>query len=141
VNNVLGIFTNDGNVNMNPSSTYVKTGMSLEMDAAVVAFNSNTSNDSGQIEGSIVFTGNTSSLGSGDTWTLVGSRVQSKINSIGYGTRNIYYDKRFAGGTFAPPFFPGTNYQFSPVPATTGLKMTTITSPFAAAMSWFRDSN
>ena len=139
VNNVLGIFTNDGNVNMAPNSSYVKTGLSLEMDAAVVAFNSNTSNDGGQIEGSIVYTGSTP--GGNDTWTLVGSRVQSKINSIGYGTRNIYYDKRFAGGTFAPPFFPGTNYQFSPVPATSGLKMTTITTPFAAAMSWFRDNN
>jgi hypothetical protein len=140
VNNVLGIFTNDGNVNLVPNATYVKSGLSLEMDAAVVAFNSNTSNDGGLIEGSIVYTGATLP-GTGDTWTLVGSRVQSKINSIGYGTRNIYFDKRFAGGTFAPPFFPGTNYQFSPVPATSGLQMTTITTPFAAAMSWFRDHN
>jgi hypothetical protein len=139
--NVLGIFTNDGNVNLNPTSTYLRKGMNLEMDAAVVAFNSDTTNDNGQIEGSIVFTGNTSSLSSTDRWRLVGSRVQSKINSIGYAYRDIYYDTRFKGGTFAPPFFPGTTYELAPVPAESGLKVATVTKPAAAAMSWFRDTN
>src|SRR5262249_43102434 len=90
IKNVLGIFTNDGNVNLAPNDHYVSgSGLSLEMNAAVVAFNSNTSNDGGQIEGSIVYTGATSP-GSNDRWKLVGSRVQAKINSIGFTYRDIF---------------------------------------------------
>src|SRR5205085_224083 len=81
INNVLGIFTNDGNVYLSPNSSYVGgSGLSLEMNAAVVAFNTITSDDSGSIEGSIVYDTSNTSPGSNDRWRLVGSRVQSKIN-------------------------------------------------------------
>jgi hypothetical protein len=141
ITNVLGIFTNDGNVNLAPSATNLSgSGLSLEMNAAVVAFNSNTSNDSGAIKGSIVFTGSTTPGGT-DRWKLVGSRVQSNINSIGYTYRDIYFDSRFSGGHFAPPFFPGTTYALAPGPASTDLTCASVATPAATAMSWFRDSN
>jgi len=141
ITNVLGIFTNDGNVNLAPSATYVSgSGLSLEMDAAVVSFNANTSNDSGAIKGSIVYTGGTTP-GTNDRWKLVGSRVQSKINSIGFTYRDIFFDSRFSGGKFAPPFFPGTNYALAPGPAATDLTVVNVATPAATAMSWFRDNN
>ena len=96
--------------------------------------------DSGSIEGSIVYDTSNTSPGSNDRWRLVGSRVQSKINSIGYTYRDIYFDTRFSGGTFAPPFFPGTNYEYAPgVPET--LTINSIALPAATAMSWFRSNN
>ena len=141
IKNVLGLFTNDGNINLAPNDHYVSgSGLSLEMDAAVVAFNANTSNDGGSIEGSIVYTGGTSP-GSSDRWKLVGSRVQSKINSIGFTYRDIFFDTRFSGGTFSPPFFPGTHYALAPVPAVGTLTMNSFATPAATAMSWFRTSN
>lgn len=141
IKNVLGIFTNDGNVNLAPNATYVSgSGLSLEMDAAVVAFNADTTNDGGGIDGSIVYTGGTTP-GTNDRWKLVGSRVQSKINSIGFTYRDIYFDSRFSGGKFAPPFFPGTNYALAPGPAATDLTVVNVATPAATAMSWFRDNN
>ena len=143
IDNVLGIFTNDGNVNLAPNSSYIGASggsLSLEMNAAVVSFNSNTSNDGGQIKGSIVYTGG-STPQSSDRWRLVGSRVQSKINTIGYTYRDIYFDTRFQGGTFAPPFFPGTNYKLAPVPTASAVTISSFATPAASAISWFRSNN
>ena len=141
INNVLGIFTNNGNVYLSPNSSYVGgSGLSLEMNAAVVAFNTKTSDDGGAIEGSITYDSANTAPGSTDRWRLVGSRVQSKINSIGYTYRDIYFDTRFSGGHFAPPFFPGTNYEYAPPVATT-LTINSVATPAATAMSWFRDNN
>lgn len=140
ITNVLGIFTNDGNVNLAPNTSYIGgSGRSLEMNAAIVSFNSNTSNDGGQIKGSIVYTGSTKP-GSRDRWRLVGSRVQSKINNIGYTYRDIYFDTRFAGGVFAPPFFPGTSYKLAPVPVAGPVVINSFATPAASAMSWFRNN-
>jgi hypothetical protein len=142
VTNVMGIFTNDGNVNLAPNSSYISgSGLSLEMNAAVVSFNDKTSNDgSGNIEGSIVYTGGTTP-GTNDRWRLVGSRVQSKINSIGYNYRDIFFDVRFSGGKFAPPFFPGTSYALGPPPTAGVVTISAIDTAAATAMSWFRDFN
>jgi hypothetical protein len=143
VKNVLGIFTNDGNVNLAPNSKYLAgNGLSMEINAAIVAFNSNKSNDGGAIEGSITYTGS-SSPGSSDKWKLVGSRVQASINNIGYSNRDIFFDTRFSGGKFRPPFFPGTNYTLSePAPSPTPVvTITSADSPYPVGMSWFRENN
>jgi type IV pilus assembly PilX-like protein len=138
--NVLGIYTNDGNVGLAPNPLYVTgPGLGLEINGAVVTFNSNTANDVG-IEGSITYTGGTGT-GSNDRWRLVGSRVQAKINNIGYTYRDIYFDKRFAGGRFAPPFFPGTTYALAPPPVAGSPTITFVNAPAPTAMSWFRDNN
>jgi hypothetical protein len=141
IKNVLGIFTNDGNVNLAPNLSYVSgPGHGLEINAAIVSFNSNTLNDGGRIEGSIVYTGG-SSPGNNDRWKLVGSRVQSKINNIGYGNRDIYFDVRFSGGKFAPPFFPGTTYELEDEPPPDTVAISSVDSPAPTAMSWFRRNN
>jgi hypothetical protein len=141
VKNVFGIFTNDGNLNLAPSSSYVTgPGLSLEMNAAVITFNRNTANDGGSIEGSIEYTGS-STPGTNDRWRLMGSRVQSKINNIGYNYRDIYFDVRFSGGAFSPPFFPGTSYSLGPPPVPNRVLITSVNTPAPTAMSWFRDSN
>lgn len=142
ITNVLGIFTNDGNVNLAPNTAYnsaTGSSLSLEMNAAVVSFNANTSNDGGSIKGSIVYTGGTSP-GSSDRWRLVGSRVQSKINTIGFTYRDIFFDTRFAGGTFAPPFFPGTTYALAAVATSDAPTIHSFATPAASAMSWFRNN-
>jgi hypothetical protein len=139
VQNVLGIFTNDGNVEMNPSSSFVSSGLSLRIDAAIVAFNSNTSNDGGGIEGSIVYTGATPK--SSDTWTLIGSRVQAKINNIGYSKRDIFFDPRFRGGNFAPPFFPGTSYNLGQEEELGGIAIAKVSSATPTGMTWYRENN
>lgn len=140
IDNVFGIFTNDGNLNLAPNTNYVEgPGRSLEIDAAVITFNQNTSNDGGDIKGSIVYTGATAP-GTNDRWKLIGSRVQSKINTIGYNYRDIFFDPRFSGGTFSPPFFPGTTYQIIK-PVAKDVDITLVDTPFPTAMSWFRDTN
>jgi len=113
----------------------------MEMNAAVVTFNGKTANDSGAIEGSITYSSSASSPGTNDRWKLVGSRVQSKINNIGYGFRDIFYDKRFSGGKFSPPFFPGTTYTLGPPAVPETITVTSIDAPAPTAMSWFRDNN
>jgi hypothetical protein len=141
IQNVLGIFTNDGNVNLAPNSTNLSgSGLSLEINAAIVAFNKTTSNDGGNIEGSITYTGSNDPSGS-DRWKLVGSRVQSKINNISYSRRDIYFDVRFSGGKFAPPFFPGTSYTLDIPSAATDVAISAVDAPTPIAMSWFRDNN
>lgn len=103
---VLGIFTNDGNVILQPDSTRTSgIGANLEINAAVAAFNSNTRNDGGRTEGAIIYGDGTPQAGS--TLRIVGARIQSNIANIKYRKRSIFFDPRLDGGQFAPPFFPG----------------------------------
>lgn len=107
VKSVLGIFTNDGNVVLQPDGTKTDgEGTSLEIDASIAAFNSSKSNDGGKLEGTIVYGDGTP--GSGSRLKIIGARIQANIANIKYRNRQIYYDPRLAGGNFAPPFFPGT---------------------------------
>ena len=138
ITNVLGIFTNDGNVNLAPNTNYVSGGgRSLEMHAAVISFNKNTQNDGSRIEGSITYTQG-QNPGTTDKWTLVGSRVQSNINNIAYSQRNIFFDSRFDGGKFAPPFFPGTTYDLGEEAVPGTVVISTITAPNPSSQTWFR---
>lgn len=110
--NVLGIFTNSGRVTLNPSSTYTAGNYSLVLDAAIATFDEAALNSNSSLStGCIYYAGPT--LNSNSSLILRGSRIQSKIDYIGYGsagagTRNVYFDPRFQSGSFAPPFFPVT---------------------------------
>ncbi|HEX5736224.1 MAG TPA: pilus assembly PilX N-terminal domain-containing protein [Blastocatellia bacterium] len=140
VQNVLGIFTNDGNVELAPNTSYINgPGRSLEINGAIIAFNNSISNDGGGIEGSITYTG--TAPGSNDRWKLVGSRVQSKINNIGYSKRDVFFDTRFAGGKFGPPFFPGTKYDLIDVPGEAEIEISLIEDARPTGMTWFRENN
>jgi len=90
---VLGIFTT-GNVQLNNQ----QSSGNLEIDASVAAFSSGGS-------GGIVNTGN-----SINTLNIVGGRIQSTIQNIGATTRNVYFDRRFALGSFGPPWFPTASF-------------------------------
>ena len=140
IKNVLGIFTNDGNVNLAPNKSYVSSGLSLEINAAIVAFNSSIANDLLRIEGSIVYTGG-EKPDNGDRWKLVGSRVQSKINNIGYANRDIFFDVRYSGGKFAPPFFPGTVYDLGEEEVEGEIGITKIDSASPSSVTWYRVNN
>jgi hypothetical protein len=110
--NVLGIFTNSGRVTLNPSATYTAGNYSLVLDAAIATFDEAALNSNSSLStGCIYYAGPT--LNSNSSLILRGSRIQSKIDYIGYGsagagTRNVYFDPRFQSGSFAPPFFPVT---------------------------------
>jgi Tfp pilus assembly protein PilX len=112
VTNVLGIFTNSGRVTLNPSSTYTAGNYSLTLDAAIATFNEAALNSNSSLDtGCIYYAGPT--LNTNSRLILRGSRIQSKIAYIGYGSsgsgqRNVYFDPRFNNGSFAPPFFPVT---------------------------------
>jgi Tfp pilus assembly protein PilX len=102
---VLGIYTANGNVQLNNQ----QSSGNLEIDASVAAF-------SPAGTGGLVNTG--SSIG---TLNIVGGRIQSTIQNIGATTRNVYFDRRFAQGTFGPPWFPTA--QVTPVnKSTTSVK-------------------
>ncbi len=88
---VLGIFTSDGNVQLQNS----QSNGNLEIDASIATISQTGS-------GGIVNTGN-----SINTLTIVGGRIQNTIQNIGATTRNVLFDRRFLNG-FAPPWFPST---------------------------------
>ena len=114
--NVLGIFTPGGNVELKPSTS----GQPMEIDAAIATI---SSGGSGGIQ---------ASWDSISTVTIVGGRVQNKAlsgSSITNG-RNIWFDQRFAGGGFAPPWFPATTI------ATTASYSATPALPTATRLSW-----
>ena len=113
--NVLGIFTNSGAVFLNPSSTYTTGNYNLTLDAAIATFDEAALNSNSSLHtGTIYYNGPslTTSGSSPSVMTLRGSRIQSKIDTIGYGSgssrRNVFFDPRFQSGSFAPPFFPVT---------------------------------
>ena len=111
---VFGIFTAGGNVNLNLSSS----GQNLEIDGSIATIKSGGS-------GGITNTGQ-----SINTLTIVGGRIQNTIQNIGATTRNVWFDRRFAAGGFAPPFFPSTTV------TTTGGDSYSLATPTASRVSW-----
>jgi PilX N-terminal len=89
---VLGIFTAGGNVNLQVPTS----GQNLEIDASIATISKTGS-------GAIVNTGNAI-----NTLTIVGGRIQNTIQNINSTTRNVFFDRRFTQGGFAPPWFPST---------------------------------
>jgi hypothetical protein len=92
--NVFGIFTPGGNVDLKPTAS----GQNLEIDASIATI---SNGGSGGIQ---------ASWNSINQVIIVGGRVQNNAldgSSIQNG-RNIWFDQRFAGGGFAPPWFPAT---------------------------------
>ncbi len=88
----LGIFTANGNINL----ANAQSNGNLEIDASVATISQGGS-------GGLVNTG--SSI---NTLTIVGGRIQNTIQNIGATTRNVWFDRRYAQGGFAPPWFPST---------------------------------
>ena len=89
----LGIFTANGNINL----ANAQSSGNLQIDASIAAVSQGGS-------GGLVNTGN-----SINTLTIVGGRIQNTIQNIGSTTRNVWFDRRYASGGFAPPWFPSTS--------------------------------
>jgi Tfp pilus assembly protein PilX len=88
----LGIYTSNGNINL----ANAQSNGNLEIDASLAAIASNQSY-------TLVNTGNAI-----NTLTIVGGRIQDALGNINTTTRNVWFDRRYAQGGFAPPWFPST---------------------------------
>ena len=105
----LGVFTAGGNIQLNNK----QSNSNLEIDASLASISKNGS-------GGVVNTGNNI-----NKLTIVGGRIQNTIQNIGATTRNVFFDRRYAQGGFAPPWFPSTTI------TNTGLFQATLTPTFS----------
>lgn len=110
---VLGIFTAGGNIQLNNQ----QSNHNLEIDASMAAISQGGS-------GGLVNTGSAI-----NTLTIVGGRIQNTIQNINTTTRNVFFDRRFSSGGFAPPFFPSTT-------VTPGTDSAQFQQPVFQRISW-----
>jgi Tfp pilus assembly protein PilX len=115
-NQVLGIFTANGNINLANS----QSSGNLEIDGSVAMISSGGS-------GGLVNTGSAI-----NTLNIVGGRIQNTIQNINTTTRNVFFDRRFAANNFAPPWFPSTTVTTVP----TGVESSTAAAPTIARVQW-----
>lgn len=105
-NQVLGIFTANGDIQMNSNHPVCDTvgncTNSLEIDASIATI---CDPSGGGCSGNGGLTNTGSQL---DQLTIVGGRVQNQIKDINTVQRNVLFDRRFASNGFAPPWFPST---------------------------------
>ncbi len=148
VKNVLGLFTSDGNIYLDAKTAYSNNpDLSIEIDAANCVFNTDTSNDSQapstQQEGGITtwFGSGHQTPSSSARIRLVGSDVEKNNSLVDYYNGDTYFDVRFSGGGFRPPFFPGTTYALGPPPVAGVLAISSVDQAASTAKSWFRDNN
>jgi Tfp pilus assembly protein PilX len=89
----LGIYTAKGDIQLNN----LQANSNLEIDASLATISQGG-------------TGGLVNVGSSiNTLTIVGGRIQNSIKNINSKTRNVFFDRRFAKGGFAPPWFPSTS--------------------------------
>jgi len=110
----LGIFTASGDIQMNNKQPVA----TLEIDASLAAISAGGT-------GGLINTGSALSK-----LVIVGGRIQSQIDNINATTRNVMFDVRYSGGTFAPPWFPSTTV------SVTGQKSATWGTASAQRLSW-----
>jgi Tfp pilus assembly protein PilX len=90
---VLGIFTAMGDIQMNNQ----QSDGNLWIDASIAMISTTSSGGWINVGPHI------------NNLNLVGGRIAMQAKSGNTTTRNIFFDQRFAGGAFAPPWFPSTN--------------------------------
>jgi Tfp pilus assembly protein PilX len=153
---VLGIFTNNGNIGFYSPYNYSSSDGSVSCTAAnnnctlyqnatnpqstipLTDYNSNL-----EIDGALAMLSNNCSAGSQScggiqtlnsigTMTYVGGRSETNAHSVSMNSENVFYDRRFLNG-FGPPFFPSTTVQLSqasaPTPTPSFQRLTWSTSP------------
>jgi hypothetical protein len=113
---VLGIFTAGGNILL----ANTQTSANLEIDASIATIS--TGGSGGLIN-------NASAI---NTLNIVGGRIQNTIQNINTTTRNVFFDRRFAQGNFAPPWFPSTSVTTVP----SGVESSTATAPVVNRTQW-----
>lgn len=94
---VLGIFTATGDIQMNNGNS----DSNLEIDASIAMISQGG-------------TGGWINVGPHiNTLNVVGGRIANQAKAGNTTTRNIFFDRRFAQGGFAPPWYPSTTIQGS----------------------------
>jgi Tfp pilus assembly protein PilX len=89
----LGIYTATGDIQLNNQ----QANNNLEIDASLATISQNG-------------TGGLTNIGNQiNQLTIVGGRIQNNIKNINAKTRNVFFDRRYAQGGFAPPWFPSTS--------------------------------
>lgn len=117
--NVLGIYTSGGDIQLKPPTSVT----SLQIDASLAMIH-----DGGS--GGLVAQWN--HIG---TLTIVGGRIANLAKSgSSLDTRNIWFDRRFSQGGFAPPWFPSTEV------TTTGTGTPGDPEVSASRVSWVNTS-
>jgi Tfp pilus assembly protein PilX len=114
MNQVLGLFTANGNFVLNPSTS----GANIETDASVCMLS-----QAGVSNSSIGHMATGNSVGA---WTNIGGRMENRAASVSMSSSNIYFDRRFQARNFAPPWFPSTT-------VTTNMLSSTITASSSAS--------
>ena len=114
---VLGIFTATGDIRMQNA----QSNRNLEIDASLATISQTGT-------GGLINTGLAI-----NTLTIIGGRIQNQIKNINSTTRNVLFDRRFAGDNFSPPWFPSTTI----TPA--GVASATVTSS-VQRVRWFNNS-
>lgn len=115
--NVFGIFTPTGDVQLRVPTA----GQNLEIDASLAMISNGGS-------GGLICDTSWNKI---NTLTIVGGRIANRAKVGNLNSRNIWFDRRFLQGSFAPPWFPATTI------TTTGTPGATI-SPIVTAtrVSW-----
>jgi Tfp pilus assembly protein PilX len=120
-NQVLGVFTNNGNINL--SSSY--SNQNLQVDGALAAVGQSCASNS---------CGFTQSGNAISTFTNTGGQIQSNIFAANISTENTYFDRRFTSRAgFAPPWFPSTTMPENDI---TNAAAPSVTWPPPSRMSW-----
>ncbi len=120
-NQVLGIFTSNGNINL--SSSY--SNQNLQVDGALAAVGQSCASNS---------CGFTQSGNAIKTFTNTGGQIQSNIFSANISTENTYFDRRFTSKAgFTPPWFPSTTMPQNDI---TNALAPLVTVPPLNRMSW-----
>ena len=116
---VLGIFTATGDIQMNNS----QSDGNLEIDASIAMISQGG-------------TGGWVNVGPHiNTLNVVGGRIANQAKAGNTTTRNIYYDRRFSQGNFAPPWYPSTTVQAS------STSTSAFQPPTVQRLQWFFKSS
>jgi Tfp pilus assembly protein PilX len=114
MNQVLGLFTANGNFVLSPSSN----GANIETDASVCMLS-----QAGATDSSIGHMATGNSVGA---WTNIGGRMENRAAGVSMSSSNIYFDRRFQARNFAPPWFPSTT-------VSTNMLSSTVTASSSAS--------
>jgi hypothetical protein len=116
---VLGIFTATGDIQMNNSQ---RDG-NLEIDASIAMISQGGGGGWINVGAQI------------NTLNVVGGRIANVAKSGNAITRNIFFDQRFAGGAFAPPWYPSTTVTAS------NTNSSSFSAPRTQRLQWYYKSS
>jgi hypothetical protein len=116
---VLGIFTATGDIQMNNGNS----DGNLEIDASLAMISQGGSGGWINVGPHI------------NTLNVVGGRIANQAKAGNTTTRNIFFDRRFSQGGFAPPWYPSTTV------AASNTDTSSFTPPTVQRLQWYYKSS